>query len=55
MTFVRSRSIPLAPLAHLASCKMAQAVRPATVGDWRINAQSNAMISSQPAAASKCS
>jgi hypothetical protein len=39
--------VPLAVLAtSLASCKMAQTVRPAAVGDWRVNGQSNAMISS---------
>ena len=47
MRFVRSGSVLFAALALLPACKMAQNVRPAQIGDWRINGQSNAMLSSQ--------
>ena len=47
MRFARSRFVLLVSLALFASCKMAQSVRPAKVGDWRVNGQSNALLSTR--------
>ena len=41
------RTILCASLLLAASCRIAQSVRPASVGDWRVNAQSNAMLATR--------
>jgi hypothetical protein len=47
MSLVRFGSALLVGLVLCTSCRLAQNVRPAQVGDWRINGQSNALLSTQ--------